>query len=439
MEIIVVGINYKQSPVEIREKVAFTKSDLEKAYGEFKENHFIKEAVILSTCNRSEITAVAKDVEKGVHELVKFYHQFFGLPEGTLTEHLFIKASDDAVKHIFHLAAGLDSLILGEDQILGQVREAHGNAKALGCTDTILNKLYREAITTAKKIKRTTAISQNSLSISSIAVKFVEQIFGDLTNKRVLVIGVGKMSRIAIENLIYKGVKEIYVTNRTKGHAVDLSKRYSEVGVIDFQDRYKMISQTDIIITSTSAPHYVLKKEIFEKNFAQENKLCIIDIAVPRDVDPEIGKIRDVSLYELDDLKRVSMENMESRVEAAKHAAEIIIEECIKFENWYHCLPVFPVLEALAQYREEILEEEVRSLMPRLEQASEKDKELIEIVMRSLTKKIIRKPILNLKRAGEDRQGELYASVAGQLFGINQYSCKPGPCRECTKICSKNS
>ncbi|MBB6214594.1 glutamyl-tRNA reductase [Anaerosolibacter carboniphilus] len=439
MEIIVVGINYKQSPIEIREKVAFTKSSLEKAYGIFKENHFIKEAVILSTCNRSEITAVAADVEKGVHELVKFYHQFFELADGTLTEHLFIKVSDDAVKHIFHLSAGLDSLILGEDQILGQVREAHSNAKTWGCTDTILNKLYREAITTAKKIKRTTAISQNSLSISSIAVKFVEQIFGDLKDKRVMVIGVGKMSRIAIENLIYKGVKEIYVTNRTKGHAVDLSKRYNEVGVIDFHDRYKMISQVDIIITSTSAPHYVLRKEAFEKYLGQENKICIIDIAVPRDVDPEIGEIQNVSLYELDDLKRVSMENMESRVEAAKHAGEIIIEECIKFENWYHCLPVFPVLEALAQYREEILEEEVKSLMPRLEQASEKDKELIEIVMRSLAKKIIRKPILNLKRAGEDRQGELYASIAGQLFGVNQYSCKPGPCKECTKVCSKNS
>lgn len=424
MEIIVVGINYKQSPVEIREKVAFAKSDLERAYGLLKKNHYVKEAVILSTCNRSEITAVVTDADKGAKELIRFYQQFFQLDEAIFHDHIFVKASDDAVKHVYHLAAGLDSLILGEDQILGQVRQAHMDAKAYGCTKTILNKLYREAVTIAKKIKRTTAISQNSLSISSIAVKFLEQMFSDLTDKRVMVIGVGKMSRIVIENLIYKGVQEIYVTNRTKGHAVDLSKRYGEVGVIDFQDRYKMIPQTDIIITSTSAPHYVLRKDEFEKYYAGENPICIIDIAVPRDVDPEIGKMEGISLYELDELKKVSLENMESRLEAAKHAAAMIIEACIQFENWYYCLPVFPVIEGLIQYSEEILQEELESLMGRLESASQKDRQLIEIVMRSLAKRLIKKPMLNLKRAGEDRQGELYASIAGQLFGINQYGCK---------------
>ena len=424
MEIVVVGINYKNTPLLIREKVAFSKSDLERAYEQLANNHYVKEIVILSTCNRSEITAVVTEIEKGVQALKSFYCRFFALEDSTLEDYFFVNRSDEAVKHVFHLAAGLESLVLGEDQILGQVRDAHSFAHERGRTETILNKLYREAVTTAKKIKRETSISENSLSISSIAVKFIEQIFEDLKNKKVLVIGVGKMSRIAIENLMAKGVEEIYVTNRTKGHAIDLSKRYPEVGVIDFNDRYNMISQIDIIITSTSAPHYVLKREAFEKYYSKENKVCIVDIAVPRDVDPEIGSLRGVSLYELDALKKVSLENMESRMEAARVAVEIIIEEYIKFENWYHSLPVFPAIEGLKVYGESILTEELESLTKRLEMASDKDKALIEVVMRSLMKKIIKKPILNLKRAGEDQQGELYARVASELFGINEYSCK---------------
>ncbi|WZL71771.1 glutamyl-tRNA reductase [Clostridiaceae bacterium 35-E11] len=424
MEIVVTGINYKNSPLEIREKVAFSKSDLEKAYDHFKKNHYIKEVVILSTCNRSEITAVVTDVEKSITALKKFYYSFFDIKEGLLENHFFNEMSDDAVKHVFRLTAGLDSLVLGEDQIIGQVRQAHAYALERGNTGKILNKLFREAITIGKRIKRETAISQNSLSISSIAVKFIEEIFQDLTDKKVMVIGVGKMSRIAIENLVYKGVKEIYVTNRTKGHAVDLSRRYEEIGVIDFQDRYQMIPQVDIIISSTNAPHYVLRKDAFQKHCGNDEKLCIVDIAVPRDVDPDIGQLKNVNLYALDELKKVSLENMESRLEAAKDAMKIIIEACIQFQNWYHCLPVFPAIEALKDRTEEILEEEMDSLMRRLDTASEKDKALIEIVMRSLAKKIIKKPILNLKRAGEDKQGELYSKIASELFGLNRFACK---------------
>ncbi|TCO79492.1 glutamyl-tRNA reductase [Marinisporobacter balticus] len=424
MEIIVVGINYKNSSVEIREKVSFSKNDLKKAYDRLKNNACIKETVILSTCNRSEITAVVTDINKGIEGLKKFYYEFFDLENVELTDHFFANISDHAVKHVFKLASGLESLLLGEDQILGQVRQAHEYALDDGSTGKILNTLYREAITTAKRIKRETAISQNALSISSIAVKFIEQNFDDFKNKKVLVIGVGEMSRIAIENLIYRGVNEIYVTNRTVGHAIDLSERYKEIRVIPFHDRYKMIPKVDIVITSTSAPHYVLKKEEMEKYDHKGDKLCIIDIAVPRDVEPEIGKLEWISLYELDELKKVSLENMASRLEAAKDAMEIIIEACIQFENWYNCIPVFPVIEEMLEHSTEILELEMESLMKRLDQASHKDRELIEIVMKSLVKKLMKKPILNLKRAGEDRKGELYTKIASELFGMNQYSCR---------------
>lgn len=424
MDIIVVGLNYKKTPIHIREKVSFTESKKEEAYERLGKNHYINEFVIISTCNRSEIIAVVNDIDKGIHELKRFYKSFFALEASNLDCYFISFSSDDAVKHVFNVAAGLDSLVIGEDQILGQLRAAHGYSMDRKCTGSVLNKLFREAVTTAKKIKRETKISEQSLSISTIAVKFIEKKYKDLENKKVLVIGVGKMSRIAIENLIYRGVKEIYVTNRTKGHAIDLSKRYDEVGVVDFKDRYKMISYVDIVVCSTSAPHFVLRKGSFEENYDGENEVCIIDIALPRDVEPEVKNIKGVSLYELDELKSVADENFKSRLEAAKVASQIIIEDCIKFENWYNCLPVFPVIKELEKYSSSIIDEELEGFLKKLSHLDERDQKQIELFTKSLAKKLFRSPIHELKRAGEDRQGDLYAKIAKELFGLMDASCK---------------
>jgi glutamyl-tRNA reductase len=427
MDIVVVGLNHKKTPIHIREKVSFAESKKEEAFEILKRAHFIKEYIILSTCNRSEIIAVVSDIDRGIDELKRFYISFFNLELESMENYFITKSSDKAVKHVFHVAAGLDSLVIGEDQILGQLRQAHEYALEKGATGSITNTLIREAITTAKKIKRQTKISENSLSISTIAVKFIEKMFKNLTDKKVLVIGVGKMSRIAIENLIYKGVKEIYVTNRTKGHAVDLSKRYDEIGVVDFHDRYRMIKQVDIIITSTSAPHHVLTKEEFIKYYVPENKLCIIDIALPRDVEYSIGDLEGVSLYELDKLRSVADENFKIRMEAAKIASQIIIEDCIKFENWYNCLPIYPVIKDLKQYTSHIVNRELEAFTERNQHLNQKDLEQIELFTKSLVKKIFKKPLIELKRAGEDKQGELFARVTKELFGLSEKSCKKKP------------
>lgn len=424
MDIIVVGLNYKKTPIHIREKVSFAENKKEQAYKKINTAHYIQEFAIISTCNRSEIIAVAMDIDKGIEELKRFYKSFFDLEDKNIESCFITLFSDDAVKHVFNLAAGLDSLVIGEDQILGQLRDAHEYSMGKKSTGAILNKLFREAITTAKKIKRKTKISEKSLSISTIAVKFIEKKFEDLKNKKVLVIGVGKMSRIAIENLIYKGIREIYVTNRTKGHAINLSERYDEVGVVDFKDRYKLISYVDIIISSTSAPHYVLTQDNFIENFDSKNELCIIDIALPRDVDPEIKKVSRVSLYELDELKDIADENFKSRLEAAKIALQIIIEDYIKFENWYNCLPVFPIIKELEKYSTSIVNEELEGFLARLNHLDQKDQKQIELFTKSLVKKLLKRPLHELKRAGEDRQGELYSKVTKELFGLMDAACK---------------
>ena len=423
MDVVVVGLNYKKTPIYIREKVSYTHQKKEEAYERLKKAHYIQEFVIISTCNRSEIIAASRDVSKGIEELKRFYKDFFALEE-SIESYFITLYSDEAVRHVFKVAAGLDSLVIGEDQILGQLKDAHGYSMERKSTGILLNKLFREGITTAKKIKRETKISEKSLSISTIAVKFIEKKFEDLQNKKVLVIGVGKMSRIAIENLISKGIKEIYVTNRTKGHSIDLSKRYDEIGVINFKDRYKIISHVDIIISSTSAPHYVLSKDKFCKSFDTGGELCIVDIALPRDVDPQIGKIKGVSLYELDELKSAADENLKSRLEAAKLASQIIIEDCIKFQNWYNCLPVFPVIKELKEYGQTIVDEELGSFLTRLNHLKPREKKEIELFTKSLVKKLLRRPLHELKRAGEDRQGEGYAQITKELFGLMDASCK---------------
>lgn len=423
MDIVVVGINHNKAPVNIRERVAFDNTSLELGYKKLKEEKNILECVIISTCNRSEIVAYVKNIKKGVHTLKNFYCDFFNIPLKDVEKYFLIEQSDEAVKHMYMLAAGLDSLILGEDQIIGQVRTAHEYALNVKSTSRVLNTLFRNIVTTGKKIKRETLISQNSLSISSIAVKFIEDKFVDLKDKRILVIGVGEMSRIAIENLIFKGVKHIYVTNRTVGHAIDLSNRYKEIRVIDFKNRYDAIKDVDIIISSTSAPHHVLKKDKFKECYDENKAICIVDIALPRDVDEEIKNLKNVFLYELDELKKVALDNMESRRNAAKDAMEIIIEESIKFQNWYNCIPVFPTIESLKNMTNTILTEELESLFTRLEGATIRDKELIEIVMTSLVKKIIKRPIHNLKMAGEDKQGQVYAKVINEMFSIKEYGC----------------
>ncbi len=422
MDIVVVGLNHKKTPIFIREKASLKESQKKEAYEYIKKNHFINECIILSTCNRSEVIAVVSDIDKGIDRIKNYFIDFFELEDLNIDVYFISMASDEAVRHVFNVAAGLDSLVIGEDQILGQLRDAHEYAMEMGFSQSILNTLIREAITTAKKIKRETKISENSLSISTIAVKFIEKIFNDIRDKRVLVVGVGKMSRIAIENLIYKGVKEIYVTNRTKGHIIDLSKRYPEIGVIDFRDRYKMIQEVDIIITSTSAPHFVLKREEFQCYY-NKDKICIIDIALPRDVDSEIANLEGVSLYAIDELKSVADENYKQRQEAAKIAKQIIIEDCIKFENWYNCLPVFPVMKELKSYSSDIIDQELQDFLDKHNHLDDKDKEQIELFTKSLVKKIFKKPILELKKAGEDKEGELFARVTKELFGLIERSC----------------
>lgn len=417
MNIIVVGLNHKKTPIHIREKFSFTRTQKEKAYDILTHTNHINEFVIISTCNRSEIVAAVDDTEVGIDTLKDFYKSFF-LIDGDIDSYFIDFISKEAVEHVFLLAAGLDSLVIGEDQILGQVKDAHEYAIEHKATKTILNKLFREAVTTSKKIKKETKISENPLSISSIAVKLIESNLGDLSNMKALIVGAGKMNKIVIENLIYKGMKTIYVTNRTKCNAMDLSDKYDAVKLISFKEKNKHIGDVDFIVSSTSAPHYVIHRDEFLENYNPNKKICMVDIALPRDIEPSIGDIEEVSLYDIDELKSVVSQKHQLRLEAANIAAGMIKEDCVKFEKWYNCLPIFPVIREIEAYSTAIVSRELTDFLSKLEHLEQKEKNQIQIFAKSLVKKLFKTPLHELKKAGENEQGELYAKITKEIFGF---------------------
>ena len=421
MKIMVFGITHKNSNITLREKVAFSKTKLMQAYDLLNHSEFVEEAIIISTCNRSEIFAVVEDINESEGRFQLFYEEFFKLRDNEIEGCYQYKSGRDAVTYLFEVCCGLDSLVLGEDQILGQVKEAHAKAMEVKATGKILNKLFLEAVAAAKEIKTKTGISENSLSISSIAVKQIEQDLIDLKGKGIMVIGFGKMSRIAIENLLDKEVERIYICNRSSEVVEDLLKRYSQVKYVPYDEKYKYINQVNAIISATSAPHYVLHYDEFNKIFSdaeKQQRLCLIDIALPRDIDPLIGNIEGVNLFHIDQLKEIADDNLIFRRKCIENIRGYINDAVDKYINYYQCLPLHPRIEAIQDYSKNITDQELGKLFKRLQHMEEKDRKVIEVVVRSLIKKMWKQPILQLKNAGNLGKGEEFASFIDEFFGF---------------------
>lgn len=424
MKIMVFGITHKNSNIALREKVAFSKSKLLLAYDLLKASEFIEEAIIISTCNRSEIFAVVQDLDLAELKFKQFYIDFFRLEASELEGSYSYKSERAAIEYLFEVCCGLDSLVLGEDQILGQVKEAYSTAIEQKASGKVLNKLFLEAVTSAKEIKTQTGISENPLSISSIAVKKIQQQLMGIEGKRIMVIGFGKMSRIAIENLIDKEAEEIYICNRSRTALEDLLTDNKKLKYISFEERYLYINQVDAIISATSAPHYVLFHDefikVFNKNLEDSSRrLCIIDIALPRDVDPLIDNIKGVSLFHIDQLKEIADENMTYRKKCIEDIGANIKTAVDNYIHWYNCLPLHPRIKAIQGYSKGLTDQELEKLFKRLGHVEEKDKKIIEVVVRSLIKKMWRQPILQLKNAGNLGKGEEFASFIDEFFGFH--------------------
>ena len=415
MKIIMVGISYQTSSVEIREKLSFSNQKLDKAYNKLKNIAGIKEALILDTCNRTEIYAyVSKECHTDI--ILDFFISFHNL-EDKWKECFYQYKNNKAVEHLYRVATGLDSMVIGEDQILGQVRLAYEKAADMGASDKIFNTLFRYVITAAKKIRSNVMGDNPPLSISTIAVKFIKKQFPDLESRKVFVLGVGKMSAITIQNLIAEGVEQIYVANRTKHKAKQLQTFFPQIKVIPYEERLGVMAECDVTISSTSAPHYIINKEMFMPYY-KGKATQFVDLSIPRDIDPSLDNVDGITVYTLDNLKDVSDENMELREKQAKEAEYALKIEQNRFWEWYACQSVVPTISFLQKYYTDIAEQEIESLMSRLGHLDEKDKKLIDTVSRSMARKLFNTPILQMKECAKNGDSQIVCQMIEDLFEL---------------------
>lgn len=419
-KILLLGVNHKTTPVEIREKIALTKG-YEAPLAALKRIPGLREYYLLSTCNRVELLLIA-DPEVDVEE--KIVEFLFGdrVDRAEWRSYLYIFAGQAAVRHLFMVAASLDSMVVGEAQILGQLKEAYRHAAQFGCTGPLLNKLLHKSFSVAKRVRTETAIGSSAVSISYAAVQLAKKIFGNLKDKKVLLVGAGEMAELAAEHLVGQGVCEVVVANRTLTRAVDLAKRFKGKAV-SFGELVQQLEHVDIIISSTGATEIILHKdEVKSVMRARMNRpLFFIDIAVPRDLDPRLIDIDNVYLYDIDDLSSVVEINKSDRDREAVKAARIVDEETHKFHKWYKGVAVTPTLLALKNKVDGIGQAELDRTLSRLPGMNEADRKSVEKMVAAILAKILHDPLIYLKSescAGRDNS-DLKITVVRELFGLS--------------------
>ncbi len=418
-EIILIGLNHKTAPVSLRECLSFPPEQTLDALETLLATVPVKEALIISTCNRMEILFVPRN-ETATDQVVQFLSDYKSLPIQEFEHSLYIYRNDDAIKHLFRVSASLDSMIVGEPQILGQIKKAYRNAIANKASGTILNRLMHKAFNVAKRVRKETGIGDNAVSISYAAVELANKIFSDLDRRSVMLMGAGEMAELAVEHLISNGVKKIIVANRTFANAVCLAQRF-QGQAIKFEEMETFLCDVDIIISSTGATEHVLTKQQVKKAMAQRKNrpLFCIDIAVPRDLDPGINQISNAYLYDIDDLQNLVNDNLEERSREAVKGERLVEEAVVKFRWWLDSLAVVPTIKDLKQKLESIADAEAEKTITRLGPLSTEQIEAIKRLTRSVARKIMHDPILFLKDTGEHRNDAHYLSVTRHLFNLD--------------------
>ena len=420
VNLILVGVNHKTTPVEIREKLAFTKGKIEESVDRLFNFPDIIEHTILSTCNRVEIYARANCQDSAIKAIKQFICDYHEVSPVELEDHFYSYRNEEAVEHLFRVSSSLDSMILGEAQILGQVKDAYSLAKDLRSTGLVLNQLFEKAFSIAKKVREETGIAERSVSISSAAVELAQKIFDDLENRTVMLVGTGEMAELAAKHLISYGVKTVYVTSRTYDRAANLARTLNG-SALDFEAFKNELHRADIVITSTSASNFIIKKEMVEKAIHErKNKpIFFIDIAVPRDIEPDINDLENVYLYDIDDLHVVVSANMKEREKEADNAMNFISQEVTKFNNWIGTLDAVPTIVEIRKKAENIRMQEIEKTLKKISYLSEDDKKLLHQMSSSIVSKILHKPTIKLKQKTQSEDGHVYLKAIRHLFHLD--------------------
>ncbi len=420
-DIVLLGLNHKTAPVDVRECIAFTAEETDRALVMLRGNPTIGESVLFSTCNRIELLMAVDERDAAVRIAKAFIAEFKKVPLSQFENALYQYVGDEAVRHTMQVAASLDSMVVGEPQILGQMKEAYRKATVEKTSGVILNKLLHRTFMVAKKVRTETGIGDHAVSISYAAIELGKKIFGDLEGKRVMLIGAGEMAELAVDHLIRNRAGTITVANRTFARGVELANRFRGKA-IKFEEIIDCISDVDIVISSTGAPEYVLQKnQIKAAMKSRRNRsLFFIDIAVPRDIDPAINRINNAYVYDIDDLKGIVDENIDDRNREAVKAHRIIDEAVIGFHQWVDTLKVVPTIVSLRGKVETMARQELEKTLVSLNHLSESDKRAIQRMTGALVNKILHEPTDYLKKDGCRGNKSVALDLTRKLFNLEE-------------------
>ncbi|MBA0914827.1 MAG: glutamyl-tRNA reductase [Nitrospiraceae bacterium] len=420
MHIVVVGLSHKTAPVEIREKLAVSESRMGEALTRLCSYQGVREGIVLSTCNRVEVYAVVDEIEAGYERIQEFLADaHLSLSSEQLTPHLYWHQGDRAINHLFRVASSLDSMIIGESQILGQIKDAFEAALTHKSTGIILNKVVKKAISVAKRVRTETKIAEMAVSVSYAAVELAKKIFSDLSEKTVLLVGAGEMAKLAARHFIASGVRHVRVTTRNPQHGLELAERFGGTAVPFEQFREDMAS-ADIVLVSTGAAHSLVSEDDVQRSVRQRQNrpMFLIDISVPRNIDPAVRHVDNAFLFDIDDLKARVEQNRGGRLEEAEKAERIVVDEVKVVRQWLQSLEVTPTIMALRTKADDIKRVEMEKTLGRLANLSASERELVEAMASSIVNKLIHNTMVTLKAEVNSSDGAAFVEAARRFFSL---------------------
>lgn len=421
MHILTVGLNHQTAPIELREQLSFSEQSLGMATGFLRNMKSILEAVIVSTCNRTELYVVCDQLHTGEYYSKAFLESWFRIPRAKFQDHLYLKTNEQAIQHLLRVVAGLDSLVIGETQILGQVKTAFRIAQEAEATGTIFHQLFKQAITFGKRVHAETEIGTNAVSVGYAAVELAHKMFDTLQRKKIVLIGAGKMGELTAKHFADQGETEIVVLNRTFARAERLAKQFKGTAR-PWDELSEVIADADIVISSTGSPKPILTSQMLEPTLNRRTTpLFIIDIALPRDVDPAVHELEQVFLYNLDDLKGIVDTNMSLRAREAQRVSQWIEKEVASFQEWVQMLGVVPLIQALREKALTIQGEVMQRIERKLPDLTEKEKRVLKKQTKSIINQLLRDPIVRIKELSTSSKQEEAFDLFVELFALEDY------------------
>jgi len=419
MRLSVTGLNHRTAPVEVRERLAFEARDLPQAFHQLRALPQVEEALILSTCNRVELALATEDGTNAGQLAAEFLSSSRHVNLETLKPHLYHHTDRQAIRHLFRVASSLDSMVVGEPQILGQMKSAYAQSKAHGCVGGVLEAVLTRAFSVAKRVRTETEIGHSAVSVSFAAVELAREIFGSLQGKKVLIIGAGKMSELAARHLHRAGADQIFVTNRTRDRAEQMAALF-QGSVVEYNRYIEKLPEVDIVITSSGAPHYILLKSEMQHVIERRRNrpMFLIDIAVPRNIDPAINELDNVFLYDIDDLERVVEANRRSRLQFVEQAEQIIEEEVERTLARLKAREVAPTIVRLQEQLEQLRQAEIERLRGRFGELTAEQQEALEALTKSILAKVAHAPIAELRRQAAQPNGWQAIELIRRLFRL---------------------